>query len=215
MARRISFTKEVYFLYGLFVSDARGFRVKERYRHLVCAECGRVDSDKALAEGIDFARKPPQAPILSTGDHFVLMNEGGRAVFESIYGDAVQFQGVDGREGVFIASPAKIIRPALNAPVYATGAPTPENEVLPAYQGRCGLCHRAFEVTVKAHRYRWDEGDTLIALQADTGRTPILQWMTTNEKAAQLKAAGLPSVRIIAHDFVLDYAGAVPRRVEL
>ncbi|MBW3635896.1 MAG: hypothetical protein KY445_05435 [Armatimonadetes bacterium] len=215
MARKISFTEEVYFLYGLFVSDAHGFRVKERYHHLVCAECGRVDSDKALAEGIDFARKPPQAPVLSTGDHFVLMNEQGRAVFESIYGEAVRFQDVENREGVFIASPVKIIRPALDAPVYAVGASTPENEVLPAYQGRCGLCRRAFTVSVKAHRYRWEEGDTLVALQADTGRTPILVWMTTDEKAAQLKAAGLPSVRIIAHDMVLDYAGAVPRRVEL
>ena len=39
------------------------------------------------------------------------------------------------------------------------------------------------------------------------------RWMTTDEKAAQLKAARLASVRIIAHDFVLDHAGAVSHRV--
>lgn len=164
MARKISFTKEVYYLYGLFVNDARSFRVKERYHHLVCAECGRVDTDKALAEGVAFGRKPPQAPVLRTGDWFVLMDEQGRAVFESIYGDAVRFQEVEGRASVFIASPAKIIRPALDAPVYAVGAATPDDEVLPAYQERCSLCRRAFTVSVNAHRYRWEEGDTLVAL---------------------------------------------------
>ncbi len=204
MTQVISFQKQVPYLYLMRDVDARDARVRERYKHLACSKCEKIDEDKAIAEGISLRRKVPDAPVLSTNDGFTLMNKDGRAIFESIFGDAVSFQEVEDNDSLFLGSPAKIIRTRPDHRIYQVGEPTQDNEVFQpqlvghsSHGGRCPICNRFYSVRVNPYLYQWQDDESLVGLRFEMGFNSSEAWVTTEEKAAELRAARIPSVRLL------------------
>ncbi len=88
-----------------------------------------------------------------------------------------------------------IIRTRPDHRLYAVGEPPQNNDILqprvaggPAHAGRCPGCNRFYSVSVNPFLYQWEEDETLVGLEAETGFNTTVMWVTTDDKAAELKA---------------------------
>ena len=182
----------------LFTTGDQGMQIKDRYKHLCCPECGKVDEVAAVTEGVDYSASNLQgAPMVTTYDHFRVVDEAAKQLLESVFSNEVVFQSLGQGSPLYVAHPQKIIRAPADHHIYERGEDLKEGDMFRPEVGVCPNCKRFYSVAVKPFFFSLDQQDALVGLEAETGRHRSLLWVTNDQKAQELKVKGDAYIRWI------------------